>query len=159
MSAVGRLVCVLAALFVLSGCARDRDAADWITQAQKAHRQADLLAASGDTDGARDALQIAVDTEPPRGTPKGPARVVRQDLFYRIAVMELEKRQPEAALDFASRGLALGEKNDVFSANLRIMRGQAHEALGHAREAAADYHAALKISEALLDRALGEETK
>jgi predicted negative regulator of RcsB-dependent stress response len=147
------------ALLALCGCARDREAADWITQAQKAHRDADRLAASGDTEGARDALEIAVENVPPRGTPKGVARIVRQDLFYRLAALQLERRQPDSALDFASRGLALGEQKEVFTANLRLVRGRAHESLAHVREAAADYHAALKISEALLDRALGEETK
>ena len=154
-----RFAILVATLFACAGCAREQAATDWVSQAREAHREADQLVAAGNAEAARQALEVAVHTEPPPATADTVARIVRQDLFYRIASLEIEDGNAELALDSASRGLALGEENDVFSANLRIVRGQAHEALGHRHEAAADYHAALTISEALLDQALGEETQ
>ena len=82
------------------------------------------------------------------------ARVVRQDLAYRLASIALEDERAEDARSYADRGLALGAATDVFTANLYVVRGQARETLGDAVGAAGDYHEALIVNEALLDRVL-----
>jgi tetratricopeptide (TPR) repeat protein len=84
------------------------------------------------------------------------ARVLRQDACYRLAELALASGQPAEALARAERGLALGDELDVFSANLHIARGRALEGLARPVEAAAAYHRALVVHEALLAEALSE---
>jgi tetratricopeptide (TPR) repeat protein len=145
------LVCASLALLACG-----RDASEFVSRAEAAHRKADLFLAAGDANGAREALKAVAESDPPSGAHSADARVVRQDLYYRLAELELSQNRAEAAAAWASSGLGLGEARDVFTANLHIARGRALERTNDARGASEDYHRALLISEALLDESLGQ---
>lgn len=132
------------------GCGDDASAT-WLAQVRAAHASAD---ATRDVAVAERALREAFEREVPTGVAHEDARVVRQDLAYRLASIALEDDRAEDARGYADRGLALGAATDVFTANLYVVRGQAREALGDAVGAAGDYHEALIVNEALLDRVL-----
>lgn len=143
------------ALFASSlGC--DDGAATWVEGAQTANATADTAMAREDWDAARMALRAAVDREVPNAIAEDDARVVRQDLLYRLALVELAAEDPAAAADRADEGLNLGRRDDVFTANLLTARARAREVLDRPREAAGDYFDALEINEKLLGEALGE---
>ena len=117
--------------------------------------RADSAAAeAGDRDEAIAALERLVAREVPDDVAAEDARVVLQDAYARLAALYLEAGDAGAARREADRGLALGEVDDVFTANLLVARGRADEALGRDQEAARDYHRAIRVHEALLDRAL-----
>lgn len=141
-------------LALLHGCAGD--AASWIRDVRAASAEADAAEARGDAAAAARALERITEGEVPEAVAAEDARVVRQDAFARLAQLRLDRGDPVAALADVDRGLVLGEREDLFTANLWAMRGRALEAAGRDREAARDYHRALIIHEALLDRALGE---
>jgi len=149
----------LLALATLPACSGEErsDARRWVESAEAAHRAADEAIARGELDEARAALLGPFEAEPPEGVAERDRRVVRQDLAFRLAEVELEAEVPEAALRWVERGLELGRGEDLFTANLLVARGRANEALGREREAAADYFEALEINDALLRRTLEEE--
>lgn len=140
---------------VASACSARHAPEDWVTDAESAHRVADERLGLGDPDGARSALRSALESKVPKSMNPADARVVRQDLYYRLAALELSENRPEDAVRWATAGLGLGEANDVFTANLHIARGKALERRGDASGASRDYHDALLITEALLDKSLG----
>lgn len=154
---------VLAAVLLLTsfglGAAAcvDDDAGAWLARAKSAHAAADRALSAGDIVAAREALASFAEQPPPHGVAPEDARVVRQDVHYRLSRLALEAGDPDAALRWAEEGLALGRGDDVFTANLYVARGQAREALGQPAEAAADYHEALKINEQLLEVVLEGE--
>jgi hypothetical protein len=148
-------VVVFSVLAVL-GCSSTRASEDWVTQAESAHHVADERLGQGDFEGARSALRSATESKVPKGTNPEDARVVRQDLYYRLAALELSQNKPEEARRWATVGLELGRGTDVFTANLYIARGKALERRGDASGASRDYHDALLITEALLDKSLGK---
>ncbi len=155
-----RLVTTLVAAGVLLSVAAcgDGGAGEWLASARAVHDSADRALAAGDLDAARRSLQGFATQPPPEGVGPEDARVVRQDVFYRLSRLALREGDAEAAKGWAERGLALGRRDDVFTANLLVARGQALEALGQGVEAAADYHDALRINERLLDALLdGDE--
>ncbi len=144
---------LVAALALLAACAGSRDdTGSWVTSAETAHHEADRLLAAGDAHGARDVLQRLETTMP--GDANGATRAVHADLLYRVAELDLRENDVKGAVDSATRGLELGRSNDAFTTNLLIVRGRAHEKLGDAVAASRDYHDALVITEALLDRSL-----
>jgi hypothetical protein len=153
--AVSVILLVLVAA-LLGGCSATRGTEDWVTQAESAHHVADERIGQGDIDGARNALRSATESKAPKGTNPEDARVVRQDLYYRLAALELSQNKPNDAERWASVGLELGRGTDVFTANLFIARGKALERRGDASGASRDYHDALLITEALLDKSLGK---
>jgi hypothetical protein len=116
---------------------------------------ADRAIESGDDDGAIDLLRTIAEREVPSSVAEEDARVIRQDAYDRWARVRMQGGELEEARRAVDRGLALGERDDLFTANLLTTRGRIHEARGRDREAARDYHRALVIEEALLDRALG----
>jgi hypothetical protein len=142
------------AFFAAIGC--EDGAASWVEGAATANAAADRAIAAENWNEARRVLRAAVDREVPSAVAVDDARVVRQDLLYRLALVELEAGSPVAAADRADEGLNLGRAEDVFTANLLVARAQAREALDRPREAAGDYFDALEINEKLLDDALGE---
>lgn len=144
-------------LVVTSACSARSGSEDWVTQAESAHQVADERIGQGDIDGARHALRSATESPVPKSTNREDARVVRQDLYYRLAALELAQNKPDDALRWASAGLDLGKGSDVFTANLHIARGKALERRGDASGASRDYHDALLITEVLLDRSLGDQ--
>lgn len=153
-----RAACVIlfALIALAGGCSATRASEDWVTEAEGAHHMADERLAQGDIDGARQALRSATESNVPKGTNPEDARVVRQDLYYRLAALELSQNRVDEAQRWASVGLELGRGTDVFTANLYIARGKALERRGDASGASRDYHDALLITEALLDKSLGK---
>lgn len=134
--------------------ALDPDARGWLTRISSAHVEADDALAGQQPDKAHAALRGALERAVPAQIGAEHVRWVQQDLWYRLAAIDLE-REPTRALLEADRGLALGQHDDLFSANLLAARGRALQALGRDTEAASSYHAALKIDERLLRAALG----
>lgn len=126
----------------------------WVAEAEAAHREAARELDHGDVSSARNVLQRAVTTPVPHSIRAEDARVVRQDLYYRLAMLELDTGRADAAIEWANSGLGLGAKPDVFTTNLYIVRAEAEKTRGQMVAAARDYHEALKISESLLDTAL-----
>lgn len=148
---------ILALPLLLAACARDRAPETWLERARQLSDAAEEAHQRGDRASARDALLSMLEAHPPSRLDEDDARALRQDVCFRLALVELEDGKPAAALAFAERGLSLGKKEDLFSANLHIARGRALEALGRDAEAAEVYHEALKINERLLEQALATQ--
>jgi hypothetical protein len=129
---------------------------NWVAQGEAAHFEAEHRLTMGDVAGARTVLEHAARTEAPKSTNETDARVVRQDLYYQLATLELEQGRLEDAARWATEGLGLGTSEDPFTANLQIARGRALERSGDANGATRDYHAALVITESLLEKSLGK---
>lgn len=145
------LALVLAAL-ALAGC---EDGRAWMEANRADRAAAERALERGDREEAARHLAAIAEREPPRGVAEEDARVVRQDAYERWARLEMERGDLPKARALVDRALALGEREDVFTANLLTTRGRIAEAEGRDREAARDYHRALRIEEALLERALG----
>jgi hypothetical protein len=139
------------------GCSRARqftgDSA-WVAEATRRHALADERLEAGDGRAARDALRGIVDARVPDDVPAADRRGVLQDTYFRLARIDLDARDPRAALADSERGLAMGTTPDLFVANLLVVRGAAHEALGDGPTAAKDYHEALLINDRLLTETL-----
>jgi predicted negative regulator of RcsB-dependent stress response len=129
-------------------------ASDWLGLVQRSHTRADEAIAAGQPDRARAALQSALEAAVPSQVRAEHARVVRQDLWFRVAMIDTPERPAEALLA-ADNGLLLGRADDIFCSNLLAARGRALAALGRDTEAASSYHEALEIDERLLHAALG----
>jgi tetratricopeptide (TPR) repeat protein len=125
-------------------------AEQWLSQVEAAHAQADRA----DREAARALLESARDKPIPGQVSGADRRRVLQDIQFRLALLALERADAALAVREAERGLALGQSDDEFSANLWIVRGRADAAQGRRHEAASAYAAALSIHERLLDRAL-----
>lgn len=148
-------VALFSALVLVSACSGRTEAGSWIGRAEAAHHDADRLLSQGDVAGARNALRTLAEADVPKNARPEDARLVRQDLYCRLAALEAEHGAPEDAVRWATKGLSLGHGKDVFTANLEIVRGHALERLGDANGASRDYHDALVITETLLDLSLG----
>jgi hypothetical protein len=121
------------------------------------HAEIDRLIDSGELARARAALEAALSRPAePRFTAEQ-IRLIRQDLFYRLAEVDLELSLPELALVAADSGLSLGRGEDVFTVNLLITEGRALESLHRDKDAAATYADAIAIDDALLEKALEHE--
>lgn len=153
----------LLALFALAchdgaGPAGDPDAAAaWVSDLRAAHERADAAEQWGDLEAARLALETLAGTPAPAGVAPTHARAARQDLYFRLATLAAMRSEHADARDAATAGLALGQEDDVLTANLLIARAEAEEALGEREGASRDFLAALRINEALLDAVLAEE--
>lgn len=147
---------LLGLLALLCGCEGEAPRA-WVAAARADSAAAEAAAAAGDDEAALRRLGALLAREVPAGVAEEDARVVRQDACDRVARIHLARGDAERAMRFVRRGLELGEGEDVFTANLIITRGRAHEASGRDRDAAEDYARAIAIQEALLERALGGE--
>ena len=158
------LVCVAlmvpAAVFL--GCedaapAASGEAVSWVNGVRDAHTRADAAEARSDWESARDALRPLVTDAVPTNVAAVHARAIQQDARYRLASVAMRASQPAEAEREANAGIALGVQDDVMSANLFVIRGEAREAMGRAADAAADYHRAVMINESLLETVLGED--
>jgi tetratricopeptide (TPR) repeat protein len=147
---------VLAVTLAGAACSRAPQRDPWAASAVTAHRRADALLDTGDVAGARAALRALVDEAGPRGEVIAPRRLAVQDTYFRLARLSLAAHDARQALADADAGLAYGTEPHLFVANLLVARGAALEATGDARGAAEDYHRALLMNEALLDRTLGK---
>lgn len=156
MKRAAAILALSSAIGLAAGCSRRADTNDWLLRTEAAHQDADRLIPLGDVDGARAALRAAAALPVPKAASPGDARIVRQDLYYGLATLETEHGKPEEAVRWATVGLSLGRGEDVFTANLEIVRGRALERLGDPSGASRDYHDALLVTEALLDRSLGD---
>ena len=141
------------ALLILVGCA-DGGARAWI---EASRAQSEAAAAADDVAQARAALEALLALEVPSTVAEDDARVIRQDAHERLGRLWLAQGDGARALAEVQRGLVLGEADDIFTANLWVLRGRVREARGEDSEAAADYHRALLIHEHLLSLALGDE--
>ena len=130
------------------------DAAGWVESVRSAHVAADAELRAGNLERAVAKLQAAALQPAPTQVHADHLRVVRQDLWFRVAQLELRAKRPELAFAYANQGLTFGRAHDLFTANLLIARGEALEATGHDTEAAASYYDALQINAALLRTAL-----
>jgi len=79
---------------------------------------------------------------------------LRQDLADRAARLELAQGNPQAALTWTARGLALSTAPGVFRANLLLTSADAHEAMNQPDAARAALLQALEVNQQLLDREL-----
>ena len=145
-----------------SGCQRDGDPADWLARVQHANTVADQALASGDLETALTTLESVYESDVPEAISAVDSRVIRQDLCYRLADIALIENDPESALAWADNGLELGAVDDLFNANLHLIRGRALEALDREIDAVGAYVEALRINHVLLDgvmNAMEEETR
>jgi tetratricopeptide (TPR) repeat protein len=147
-----RLVPIAALSVVLLGC---QDAGGWVDASALDSAAAEAALARGDQAAAVTALRAIAERPAPDEVAPEDARVVRQDALERWARIELDRGEAARALELLQRALALGERDDVFTANVLTTRGRALEASGRDRDAAADYHRALRIEERLLESVLG----
>ncbi len=128
-------------------CARPSPSDNWLEQAR-------LLNQPGPQ--TRPQLERLLTAPLPPAWSAQDARWVRKDIHFRLACLDLDAKNPKAALARAEAGLALGQERDLFTANLLIARAQALENLHRDLEAAEAYHQALQINEILLAQALAE---
>ena len=150
--------CLIIALLLLAPACSLRDgSSQWIRQAQDANLEADRAIRRGDGESARKALVASLDQPVPPTVSPQDSRMVKQDMCFRLSLVEMEDKQPEKALEWARHGLSLGQEQDLFTANLYVAMGSAHEALGQEAQAAEAYHLALKINETLLNQTLENE--
>lgn len=154
-----RLLVACSLLLALGGGAcrtTEPEPSDWIAQAAEANRQVDEALQGGDLDRARRILVQAVAVQAPDELAPEDRRAVLQDLYFRLAEVELAAERFGAAVEWADQGLELGRAGDVFEANLLVARGTALEAMGHDRPAARDYYDAIRVNDALLHELLEE---
>lgn len=137
--------------FALAACSGKTDD-HWLARSEAANEQVNRLMAEG---RAPEAMAVLRDVESDLTTSgSADAQMVRRDILYRMAQIELASGNAKASADWASRGLGLGRPSDAFTTNLLIVRGRAFEQMNDAVAASRDYHDALIITEALLDRSL-----
>jgi predicted negative regulator of RcsB-dependent stress response len=151
------LTILLLSATVASACSRMDGSSRWIRQAHQANLDADRAIRRGDTDSARKALVASLEQPVPDTVNPHDSRMVKQDMCFRLSLVEMEEKRPEKALEWARRGLDLGQQQDLFTANLYVAMGSAQEALGREVQAAESYHLALKINETLLNQTLEPE--
>jgi tetratricopeptide (TPR) repeat protein len=152
---------LLALLLAWGGCGRappPEVSPDWAREVAEAHARADALMKPGRPpvalDEARRTLEAIVAGAQVDGAGGDTRRVLLQDTYFRLAQLELSAGENQAATARADQGLALGGGDDLFVANLLVVRAAAREALGQTRPAAADYERALRINDALLSHTL-----
>jgi tetratricopeptide (TPR) repeat protein len=144
-------------LLLAPACSLRDGSSQWIRQAQDANLEADRAIRRGDGESARKALVASLDQPVPPTVNPQDIRMVKQDMCFRLSLVEMEDKKPEKALEWARHGLSLGQEQDLFTANLYVAMGNAHEALGREAQAAEAYHLALKINETLLNQTLEPE--
>jgi hypothetical protein len=81
-------------------------------------------------------------------------RLLRQDLYCRLAETALRLGEPQTALEWTRRGLALDGQPTPLLAQLEALEGDAWAALGDDERAARGYMRALNVHEKLLDEDL-----
>ncbi len=149
-------ILTLAAALLLS-CSREgprSELPDWPSEVLAEHATVDRLLESGDAKGARACLvDMALRLEQRRPADAG-LLAARKDTYYRLARLDLEAQDLPQALRHCDTGLQLGATDDVFTANLYVLRGTIRQELGQKLDAAEDFHRALLINEKLLNQAL-----
>jgi hypothetical protein len=118
-----------------------------------AHAELDAAKNREELERSQRALSRALDTLGDEPDPTD-ARLVRQDLYCRLAETALRIGEPRAALEWTRRGLDLDGPPTPFLAQLMALEGDAWAALGDDASAAASYMKALRVHETLLDESL-----
>ena len=141
------------------GCGQTRSTMPdpWVAEAERRHALADERLEAGDRPGARDALRGIVDARVPAGLPADDRRARPAGHLLPAGPDRPRRarsaRRPRRRRRAASRS---GSAGDLFVANLLVVRGAAHEALGDGPAAAEDYHRALVINDKLLAETLSD---
>lgn len=138
--------------------ARETAALTWVAALEMGHAATDARLAEGDLSGAERVLRKALATAAPASTPADDLRRAHQDLWFRLAELQLRAGQAASARASVADGLALGRAQDLFTANLLIVDGHALSALGRETEASERYFEALEINRHLLQQALASPT-
>jgi len=150
------LLALLSCVALLASCARS-SSEEWVGEAEQAHAVADRAQTPEQRQQAGEALERVLESARSRGLKTEAALAVQQDVYYRLAELALADGKADVALRWTREGLALGEQASVFSANLWISQGRAHEALGDKAAASEAYFEALKVNEVLFERSLGDD--
>jgi hypothetical protein len=104
------------------------------------HAAADRFMDDGKAYEAARALASIVETAP-TNSPAGLAdtrRILLQDAYFRLCRLALEAGQAIVSSVQTHQALALGEADDVFAANLRLVRAAASDRTGEAAQANTD---------------------
>lgn len=141
----------LAALLSLAACGKQAGAARWVESAAASNRRADEALARGEERAASEALQPLVTEPPPRGVDPEDHRIVLQDACFRLVDLEVRRGDLEKGRMLLERCLAK-RADDLFTANLLVLRGRIDELTGRDAQAAKDYQEAMRINELLLAR-------
>lgn len=150
----------LLALSILVGsCGGPSPAVSWLDSSAAVHEQVDGHLQSGDLNGARQLLIGALAQPTPGDMSADDSRIVRQDLYFRLASVELQDGAALEAVRYADEGLELGLREDIFTSNLLVVRGRAARELGQERDAARDFLEAQRISELVLDEIIEAERR
>ena len=119
----------------------------------RAHAALDAAHAPAELEDARGLLtDLSRELGPGGVDPDG--RLIRQDLYCRLAETALRLGEPQTALEWTRRGLALDGPPTPFLAQLQALEGDAFEALGDQDRAVRSYVKALAVHERLLDENL-----
>jgi predicted negative regulator of RcsB-dependent stress response len=140
----------------------DRDVIEKRTELLARVSDADLSGAHAELDAAKKPVELEssqrtlTHTLETLGDGLDPtdARLVRQDLYCRLAETALRLGQPRAALEWTRRGLDLDGPPTPFLAQLMALEGDAWAALGEDASAASSYMRALRVQETMLDESL-----
>jgi hypothetical protein len=147
------LVCCL--LTVLTGCSRSPRGWERPAELVGRHARADRLLDAGDIAGGTRELRALWDVlHQPQAQAFPDRRQATQDVAFRLAGLGLEGGDLPGALAYCDDGLRMGRSDDVFTANLLVMRGTIRQDLGQSAAAADDFHQALLINEKLLKQTL-----
>jgi tetratricopeptide (TPR) repeat protein len=119
----------------------------------RAHAERDAASGRGALEQSRDTLVSTLATLE-QGLSEADARLVRQDLYCRLAETALALGEAQTALEWTRRGLALDGPPTPFLAQLSALEGDALAQLGDDESAAKSYLKALKVHENLLGESL-----
>ncbi|MEZ4257206.1 MAG: hypothetical protein R3A78_16070 [Polyangiales bacterium] len=114
-----------------------------------AHAFAAAQIQRGELSEARSALVHVLELRAPSAVAPDDVAWVRQDLFARLAGLELRAGEPQRALDLANQGLALGVSDTVPVLALWSARGRAERALGRSAESDVSFANTKRIRMAL----------
>jgi hypothetical protein len=120
---------------------------------RRAHAEADAANGRAELERSQRNLIRTLDTIGV-GLDATDVRLVRQDLYCRLAETALRLGEPRAALEWTRHGLDLDGPPTPFLAQLMALEGDAWAALGDDANAAASYMKALRVHEALLNESL-----
>ncbi len=120
----------------------------------RAHAELDRAASREELERSRQTLtSLSSSLEAGEWSPTQ-ARLVRQDLFCRLAEAALRLGEPQSALEWTRQGIDLDGPPTPFLAQLMSLEGQALAALGDRLGAAKSLMKALELNQALLDESL-----
>jgi hypothetical protein len=119
----------------------------------RVHAERDAATGRAALEQSRRAMLNALGTLEP-GLSGADERLVRQDLYCRLAETALELGEPQSALEWTRRGLDLDGPPTPFLAQLSALEGDALAALGDDESAAKSYLKALQVHESLLHESL-----